>query len=96
MTIKLHPDAEEDLEKALRHYFEIDIALEIKFLKYLELTFEKIVQSPQLYPYENASTQKTLIEKFPYVVLYEKYEDIIMILAIFHTKRNPETLIDRG
>ena len=95
MIIKLYPDAEEDLEKALNHYFEIYVALEIKFLKYLELTFDKILQLPQLYPYENDFAQKVLMEKFPYIVLYEKYENIIMILAIFHTKRNPQVLSNR-
>ena len=95
MTIRLHPLAEEDLEKALNHYSEIDEALELKFLKYLELTFDKILQSSQMYPFENDFAQKVLMEKFPYIVLYEKYENIIMVLAIFHTKRNPKILSDR-
>ena len=96
MTIRLHPLAEEDLEKALNHYFEIDEALELKFLQYLELTFNKILQSPQMYPFENNFVQKVIVEKFPYIVLYESYEDIVMILAIFHTKRNPKILTDRA
>ena len=95
MTIRLHPFAEEDLGKALNHYFEIDEALELKFLKHLELTFDKILQSPQMYPFENNFVQKVVVEKFPYIVLYETYENIIMILAIFHTKRNPKVLSDR-
>jgi len=95
MNIRLHPFAEEDLEKALKYYSEVDEALEIRFLKYLDLTFDKILHSPKLYPFENNFAQKILVEKFPYVVLYEIYEDIIMVLAIFHTKRNPQILIDR-
>ena len=35
------------------------------------------------------------MDKFPYIVIYEQYEDIIMILAIFHTSRNPTNLQDR-
>lgn len=96
MIIRLHPLAEEDLEKALNHYFEIDEALELKFLKHLELTFDKILQSPQMYPFENNFVQKAVVEKFPYIVLYEQFEDMIMVLAIFHTKRNPKILTDRA
>ena len=95
MTIKLHPKAEEDLHNALNYYYEIDKKLEIKFLKYLELTFDKILQFRNLYPYENKVVQKIIIEKFPYIVLYEQYKDIIMILAIFHTKRDPDELTCR-
>ncbi len=95
MTIRLHPKAEEDLINALNYYYEIDERTEAKFLKYLELTFDKILKFTNLYPYENEVVQKVIVEKFPYIVLYEQYEDIIMILAVFHTKRNPKTLIDR-
>jgi len=95
MTIRLHPLAEEDLEKALNYYIKIDEALELNFLKHLELTFDKILQSPQMHPFENNFVQKVVIEKFPYIVLYESYEDIVMILAIFHTKRDPQILLDR-
>ena len=66
MTIRLHPFAEEDLEKALNYYFEIAEALELKFLKHLELTFNKILQSPKIYPFENNFVQKVVVEKFPY------------------------------
>lgn len=95
MTIKLHPKAEEDLENALEFYNGIDKKLEIKFLKYLELTFNKILNFTDLYPFENSVVQKTIVEKFPYIVLYEKYEDIVMILAIFHTKRDSSELTRR-
>jgi len=50
----------------------IDLNLEKKFIHYLELTFNKILDFPDLY----------------------QYEDIIMILTIFHTSRNPINLQD--
>ena len=74
MTIRLHPQAEDDLSNALNYYSTIDESLETKFLNYLESTFAKIA-------------------KFPYIILYEQYDDFIMILAIFNTKRDPETLM---
>ena len=95
MRVRLHPKAEEDLTKILNYYYEIDEKLETKFLKYLEFVFDKIVKFPNLYPYENEVVQKVIVEKFPYIILYEQYEEIIMVLAIFHTKREPKILIDR-
>ena len=95
MTIRLHPKAEKDLENALEYYYKIDKNLETRFLKNLELTFDKILKFTDLYPYENNVAQKILVEKFPYIVLYEQYEEIVMVLAIFHTKRDPRELISR-
>ena len=95
MKIKLHPKAEEDLYEALEYYSQIDINLKEKFIYYLDLTFEKILKFPNLYQYETKTAQKVLMDKFPYIVIYEQYQDIIMILAIFHTSRNPTNLKNR-
>lgn len=35
------------------------------------------------------------MKKFPYIIIYEQYIETIMILAIFHTKQDPQKLIDR-
>lgn len=35
------------------------------------------------------------MKKFPYIIMYEQYEDIIMVLALFHTKQNPKKLTQR-
>jgi len=95
MEIKLHPKAEEDLNEALNHYFKINVNLEKKFIHYLDLTFNKILDFPSLYPYETKTSQKVLMDNFPYIVIYEQYENILMILAIFHTSRNLISLQDR-
>jgi len=88
MEIILHPEAEKDFEEASNYYSKIDINLENKFITYLEETFNKILNSPNLYQYETETSQKVLMDKFPYIIVYEQFKDIIMILAIFHTSKN--------
>lgn len=95
MQIRLHPKAQVDLDEALNHYRKISTNLEKKFILYLDKTFQKILKFPNLYQYETKTAQKMLMEKFPYIVVYEQYKDIIMILAIFHTSRNPLNIKDR-
>lgn len=95
MTLKLHPLAENDLIIALNYYFEISPKLEKKFLTQVDKQFSDILNSPNLYQYETETSQKVVIKKFPYIIIYERYEDIIMILAIFHTKQNPKKLTKR-
>lgn len=95
MTLKLHPLAENDLKIALNYYFEISPTLEKRFLAHIDKQFNNIVNSPNLYQYETKTSQKVIIKKFPYIILYEQYEDTIMILAIFHTKQNPNKLTQR-
>ena len=92
MTIKLHPLAVEDLKEALDYYFDIDINSQTRFISDLESTYNRILKFPNLYPYETKTSQKILMELFPYIVLYEQFEDLIMILAIFHTSRDDKEL----
>lgn len=92
MNIKLHPKAEDDLKEALDYYVSINEALKRKFIDDLDVTFSKIGQFPKLYSHETPTTQKVLLYKFPYIIIYEHYQNDIMIIAIFHTKRNPNIL----
>lgn len=95
MTLKLHPLAENDLKIALNYYFDISQKLGKRFLSHIDKQFTNILNSPDLYQYETKTSQKVIMKKFPYIIIYEQYEDIIMILAIFHTKQNPEKLVKR-
>ena len=95
MQIKLHPLAQEDYKKAIDYYYAINAELEQKFITHLDNCFHKIVQFPNLYPFEIRTAQKVIMQRFPYVILYEKYQNEIMILAIFHTKQNPRKLQGR-
>ncbi|MFT7859892.1 MAG: type II toxin-antitoxin system RelE/ParE family toxin [Sulfurimonas sp.] len=95
MILKLHPLAENDLKIALNYYFDISPKLEKRFLSHIDKDFSNILNSPNLYKYETETSQKVIMKKFPYIIIYEQYEDIIMILAIFHTKQNPIKLLDR-
>lgn len=90
MDILLHPEAKLDLHKALDYYNSINSTIKEDFINNLDFTFNKIKQFPNLYPYETKTTQKVVLNKFPYIIIYEKYDNIIMILAIFHTKRKPK------
>jgi len=95
LTLRLHPLAENDLKVALNYYYEISPKLEKRFLSHVEKTFNNILKSPNTYQYETKTSQKVLMNKFPYIILYEQYEDFIMILAIFHTRQHPDKLTKR-
>lgn len=95
MILKLHPKAEDDLKSALDYYNSIDHKLQTKFINTLDAAFNKIKIFPNIYPYETQTAQKYIMDKFPYIIIYEQYENLLMILAIFHTKRDPKNWEER-
>ena len=95
MIIKLIPEAEIDLKNSLKYYKNISKGISDKFLKDLDITFEKIKNNPELYPFETKYSQKVLMGDFPYIIFFTIYKTSIIILAIFHTSRNPNILEER-
>jgi len=41
-------------------------------------------------PLLDKNYHKVLIQRFPYQIIYTVYGETILILAVFHAKRNPE------
>jgi len=95
LTLKLHPLTENELKIALNYYYDISPKLKKRFLSHVEKQFNNILKSPKTYQYETKTSQKVIMDKFPYIIIYEQFEDIIMILAIFHTRQNPNKLSER-
>ena len=95
MTLKLHPLAENDLKIALNYYYEISPKLEKRFLSHIDKQFNDILQAPKTFQFETKTSQKVIMNKFPYIIIYEQIENLIIILAIFHTKQNPNKLTKR-
>ena len=43
-----------------------------------------------MFPFVLRNARKAVVRRFPYTVYYEIGEREIVILAVFHAKRNPE------
>lgn len=71
LPIQLHPEAEIELKQAIRHYLSISIELKSSFLKQPDLTFQKIIEHLQLYPFVSKISQKVVMNKFPYLIIYQ-------------------------
>lgn len=60
-----------------------------KFEEAVLVAFEGILNKPFTYPTIKNKTRKVVLKRFPFVVLYELENDVIVILHVFHTSRNP-------
>lgn len=60
-----------------------------EFIETLEAQFEIIAQSPWLYAETQLGIRRALLSRFPYGVFYASKGDIVSVLAVVHTSRNP-------
>ena len=64
-----------------------------EFAKEVEDTIERIKQNPRAWtctPFSKR-TRRCLTNRFPYEIVYQIREDIILIVAVLHQRRHPKT-----
>jgi len=95
LTLDFHPDAEVELDSAIEWYEERSPGLGNKFFdEYLAIR-DRILANPEIYPVEFGEARKAAFDKFPFVLIYFVWEELIYVLAIFHTAQDPEKWRER-
>lgn len=88
-------DAELDIGDAVEWYRIIGDGVDAEFIRALEAALLSIRRNPQSYPEIYQNVRRCLLRKFPYGVFYFEFEDTIVVLACFHSSRNPQDWQDR-
>lgn len=90
MQVKFHPEADIELHKAIEWYAHKKLNLDSEFMYCVGEAISKIQRNPKMFPVALKNARKVMVRKFPYTIYYEIGREKIMILAVFHSKRDPE------
>jgi plasmid stabilization system protein ParE len=91
----IRPAAELELSGAFDWYEERLSGLGAEFLLSVDAVFNSIARNPQQYPIIHRTIRRALTRRFPYEVFYIIEDTKIVIVAVFHAKRNPMRWKDR-
>jgi toxin ParE1/3/4 len=50
----------------------------------------RVVRNPLIYPIVYRNLRRAVVRRFPFAVFYDVTEDEIRVIAVFHSRRNPE------
>ncbi|MCH7702928.1 MAG: type II toxin-antitoxin system RelE/ParE family toxin [Planctomycetes bacterium] len=89
-SLLIRPEARADLDEAYRWYEQQREGLGSDFLLCVEEALEKIRRTPELYPLVHKELRRMLIRRFPYGLFYLMEEEMIVLLAVFHARRDPK------
>ena len=81
--------ATREIGEAYGWYQEQSVGLGDDFLEALDLQFQAIIQTPQLYAQSQRGVRRALLRRFPYGTFYASKGEIISILAVVRTSRSP-------
>ncbi|MGE5610185.1 MAG: type II toxin-antitoxin system RelE/ParE family toxin [Bacillota bacterium] len=91
----IRPEAEAELAEAYRWYEDRREGLGKDLLLSVEASLTAIQRSPYSYPLVYKDVRRSLIKRFPYGIYYLVEETRIVVIAVFHAKRDPRRWQDR-
>jgi plasmid stabilization system protein ParE len=85
----LHPEADQELARAVEYYAAINPELGVRFYREMERLISEIQAQPQRFRRFDPPARRHFSHWFPYAVIYVDEPDRIWILAVMHMKRLP-------
>lgn len=90
-TLEFRPEVYDDVKTAYDWYESQRVGLGEDFLLTLEESYAKITRDPQMYQEVYKSIRRQLVRRFPYGIFFVYKANKIIVLAILHTKREPNS-----
>ena len=82
--LRFHPDTSADLSASTAYYDEISQQVGSRCRDAIRDQFRAIVERPESFACVHNQQRVALVHGFPYVILFEKSDDFITVLGIFH------------
>lgn len=84
-----------EFDESIAWYEAQQPGLGIQFAAEIESLLGRISNSPHQFHHVRDEIRRAVSTRFPYTIHYITEKDRIVVLAIFHVKRNPTQLEDR-
>lgn len=78
-----------EFDEACDWYEKERPGLGLEFLTEIHLLIQRIAATPELFPMLYRDVRKAVARRFPYCIYFREREQKIVILAVFHSARNP-------
>lgn len=95
MTFEFTIKARQDILEAYLWYEQQRVGLGDEFILCLDDAQGKIIRFPQSAPKAYSHYYRYLLRRFPYALYYRLFNARIIVVGIFHFKRNPLMIRER-
>lgn len=88
--IALRPEAMVEMREAAAWYAELGLGLDTAFLDDVARVLDGVGRAPARYPLVDTDIRKAMLQRFPYLILFRAGADEVVVIACFHTRRDPK------
>ena len=96
LPVVFRPIAKLELDEAMAWYKNRKEGLEAEFKEAVDQTLDKIAATPLRFHPIRGEVRRALLRRFPYAIHFVPEPNAIVVLAVFHTKRDPRHLEGRS
>ena len=90
LPLELYDEALAEMAGAIEYYDEQREGLGTEFREAVEAAINTIQERPLSYPViARSNVRRVLTNRFPFAIIYRVESDMIVIVSVFHTSRNP-------
>lgn len=87
--IEIRPLAKIEVIEAYDWYESKKEGLGLEFLNELQYFYETLLRNPFTYSYFEEAVRQGKVNRFPYVVIYEVFDEKIVVYSVFMAKQDP-------
>ena len=87
--LEIRPLATLEILEAFDWYELQREGLGVEFLDELELFYTSLLRNPSSYGYYDRPIRQGKINRFPYLVVFEIFEDSVVVYSVFMSKQDP-------
>lgn len=95
-TRRYHPLVVQDLADAVAYYEGVSVDLGNRFREAVRDRIGTITDRPDSFGRIRDRYRAAMLDRFPYVIVYEQDKEIVSILGIYHAASDRESWFDRS
>jgi len=89
LPLVFRPAAQAEFDAAAAWYEGQKPGLGSDFVAEVQQVLDTIANHPERYPMVFGDVREALVSRFPYCVYYRNKPDRVVVIAVFHTSRDP-------
>jgi plasmid stabilization system protein ParE len=82
--------AQEEFDDAFDWYEKQRAGLGVQFAEQVQAAFRQISRQPEIHPPVIRDIRRARIARFPYTLIYRVRGDRVIVLGVFHDRRDPK------
>ena len=95
MRILFRPEARAEVLEAQTWYESRAVGLGLEFARAVDAAIAYAARNPEVFAYVTGSCRRVLLRKFPFSLIFRVRGTELLVIAVFHHRRNPAQLTQR-